>query len=232
LKIDDESITSKVYSLIRSEILTCSLKPGQQVSQAYLAKRFSTGTTPIRESLVRLAHEGYVKPVPRFGYVVSSITLADVWEIYEIRLILESAAIKLAITNASDEQLQDIANSSDFSYVYKNKESYLNFLDRNNKFHRSIALVSQNRRLAELVGQTIDELTRFLHIGLEFRNSAQERKNEHILLAESLLTRDSERSVRLMEEQIVKSKQRVIEAILNGSLKQSGSDSQINFGER
>lgn len=83
-----ESLAGQAYEAIRNEIITCRLRPGQQIAQPQLAERYQTGTTPVRDALQRLAQEGLVQPIPRFGYLVTQITLSDVTEMYELRSIL------------------------------------------------------------------------------------------------------------------------------------------------
>jgi DNA-binding GntR family transcriptional regulator len=210
------SIAQKAYDLIRGEILTCSLAPGQQIVQARLVEKFGLGMTPIREALLRLAHEGLVQPYPRFGYIVSPVTEEMVRHLYEVRMILETAAVRLAVERASDAQLRQVAESARFTYVYKNHEQYVRFLERNAAFHDSIAMLAGNPRLADLLRGLFDELSRIFHLGLDLRDSAEEMQSEHTDLAEALLARDADRAGQVVRAQIGRSQQRVLEALHRG----------------
>ena len=210
------SIAQKAYDLIRYEILTCALAPGQQVVQARLVEKFGLGLTPIREALQRLAHEGLVQPYPRFGYLVSPVTEEMVRHLYEVRMILETAAVGLAVERASEGQLRLVADNARFTYVYKNHEQYVRFLERNAAFHDSIARLAGNPRLVEVLAGLLAELTRIFHLGLDLRDSAEEMQAEHTALAEALLARDAARARQVMQEQISSSQQRVLEALRRG----------------
>ena len=210
------SIAQKAYEIIRGEILNCTLAPGQQIVQARLVEKYGLGLTPIREALQRLAHEGLVQPYPRFGYIVSPVTEEMVRHLYEVRMILETAAVQLAVERAGDAQLRRVAENAQFTYVYKDHEQYVRFLDRNAAFHDSIAVLAGNPRLAELLGGLLAELTRIFHLGLDLRDSAEEMQSEHTTLAEALLARDAERAGQVMREQITRSQQRVLEALRRG----------------
>jgi len=207
------SLSDQAYETIKSEIITCVLEPGQQIAQSQLAERYQVGTTPIREALQRLAQEGFVQPIPRFGYVVSSITFNDLHEIYELRTILESAAVRLAAMRGTDKQLQEIARAAGFTYVYRERQSYSDFLALNAEFHRSIAGVAGNRRLVDLISRLLDELTRVFHLGLDLRDSAEEMRDEHLALAKALCDHDPDRAEQLVQSQITRSQQRVLEAL-------------------
>ena len=208
-----QSLADKAYSIAKSEILTCALEPGQQIVQSKLAERYHIGLTPIREALQRLALEGYVQPIPRFGYIVSPVTISDVHEIYELRSIVESAAVRLAAMRGSQEQLSEILASADFTYVYKDRQSYVEFLARNVDFHRSIAVAAGNQRLVDLVSRLLEELTRVFHLGLHLRDSAEEMRGEHLALAQALHDRDPDRAEQIIQRQNETSQIRVLEAL-------------------
>ena len=209
-----QSLADRAYDVIKADIITCVLEPGQQIVQSQLAERYKIGMTPIREALQRLALEGFVQPIPRFGYVVSSITFSDVHEIFELRSIVESAAARLAAVRGSQERLERIRAHADFAYVYKERQSYVDFLARNIDFHRSVAEVAGNQRLVDLVSRLLDELTRVFHLGLDVKDSAEEMRDEHIALAQALCERDPDRAEQIVQSQISRSQNRVLEALI------------------
>jgi DNA-binding GntR family transcriptional regulator len=209
------TLSDQAYEIIRNDIITCVLEPGEQIAQQQLAERHRFGMTPTREALQRLAQEGFVQPIPRFGYIVSPITFSDVQEIYELRSILESAAVRLAATRGTDEQLAEIARAADFTYVYKDRQSYSHFLAHNTGFHRSVADLAGNRRLADQISKLLDEMTRIFHLGLDLRDSAEEMRVEHLALAEALCARSAQRAERVVQSQIARSQQRVLEALMH-----------------
>ncbi len=211
------SLADKAYEIIKTDIITCVLEPGQQVAQSQLVEKYETGVTPIREALQRLAQEGFVHAIPRFGYIVSPLTFSDVHEMYELRSIVESASVRLAAVRGSEKQLEMIAEAANFTYVYKDRQSYSDFLERNTAFHRSVAVAAGNQRLVALISKLLDELTRIFHLGLDLRDSAEEMRDEHLALARMLRDRDPDRAEQLIQSQILRSQQRVLEALTSRS---------------
>ena len=207
------SLAERAYGALKRDIITCSLRPGQQVVQAQLSDHYGYGATPVREALQRLEQEGFVEAVPRFGYVISSITLRDVGEIYELRLIIESSAARLAASRARDEELEGIREECDFSYVYGDTESYTHFLSQNVEFHRSVAVAAGNERMVDFLTGLLQEMTRIFHLGLDLRDSAEEMRREHVELAETLLNRDPDGAEEIVRKQIEASQNRVFEAL-------------------
>jgi len=206
-----KSLAEQAYYVIRREILVCDLEPGRQIAQSELVERYEFGITPIREALKRLEYEGYVRSIPRFGYVVTPISLKDIEDLYDLRLTLEDMAVRQAILKATDEQLAQLKVLANFSYVYQNAETYLHFLEENTAFHYAVAMASGNRRLADLLAEILNEMMRIFHLGLELRDSAQEMNLEHKALIDALCTRDTELAIKLTEDQIVNSRRRVVE---------------------
>ena len=207
----DFSLAEKAYSAIKKDILTCQLDPGSQIAQSQLVERYEFGITPVREALKLLEHEGYVHSIPRFGYVISPITIKDIEDIYGVRHILETSSVRLSIQRASDEQLAQLQDMATFTYIFKDRETYLLFLEHNIKFHVAIAMTSGNRKLAEMLSSVLNEMTRIFNLGLDLKDSAQEMRHEHLALADALAARDLEHAVQIVTDQINLSRQRVME---------------------
>lgn len=208
-----DSLAQQAYNAIKKDILMCRLDPGSQIAQAQLAELYSFSVTPVREALKRLESEGFVTSIPRLGYIISPITVKGVEEIYELRSILETSAVRLAIQRASDEQIAQLRERANFVYTFKDPESYLRFLDLNIQFHVSIALASGNRKLAEMLSNTLNEMTRIFNLGLDLRDSAQEMRNEHLALAQVITARNAVQAEQIIQDQISLSRQRVIEML-------------------
>jgi len=218
-----KTLSDKAYELIKSDIIFCVLEPGHLIAQPRLSEQYGIGMTPIRDALQRLAQEGFVKPMPRFGYMVTPITLSTVAEIYELRLILESQAARFAAVRGSDQQLQKIAENANFTYVFRDQDSYNEFLALNTNFHLSIAKVAGNQRMVKVISVVLDESLRITRIMLDLRDSPEEMREGHVRLAKALCERDADRAERIVQEQIEGSRAKVVDA-LNDTLSESSSE--------
>lgn len=209
-----DSLADQAYNVIWKDILNCVLDPGSQIAQSQLVERYDFGITPIREALKRLEQEGFVRSIPRFGYIITPITIKDVEDLYDLRLTLEESAVRKAIQRASDDQLIQLQERANFTYTYQNRETYLHFLEHNISYHYAIALASGNRKLADILAETLNEMTRIFNLGLELRDSAHEMHHEHVVLSNALFARDTERAVQIVTEQIITSRKRVVEDLM------------------
>jgi len=237
MKTSDENIpvsllSSKAYESIKGDIVTCVLAPGSSIAQLELAETYHMGLTPVREALRQLAQEGFVQPVPRLGYIVSPITTKDVQEIYEMRIILETASFRLAATRGTDREFNDLLESAGFSYTYKDLASYSQFLNNNKIFHQTVAAIARNLRLVQQVSRIMDELTRVFHLGLDIRDSAEEMRDDHQALCRALIERDAGRAEQLIRSEILLSRERVMEAIKTYSGQVLIPDSMITLSRQ
>lgn len=82
---------------LRRAILSGELGPGDRVRQEELAESLGVSLAPVREALAVLEQEGQVTYLPRRGYFVSRLDLAEMREIYELRALLEERAARRAL---------------------------------------------------------------------------------------------------------------------------------------
>jgi DNA-binding GntR family transcriptional regulator len=82
---------------LRRAIVSGELRPGQRVNQEDVAERVGLSVAPVREALRALEQEGQVTYLPRRGYFVTELRIADLEEIYELRRVLEAHAARRAL---------------------------------------------------------------------------------------------------------------------------------------
>ncbi|SMF12272.1 GntR family transcriptional regulator [Xaviernesmea oryzae] len=185
-----ESLTERVYQMLRTEILTCILEPGQEISEAELAERFEVSKTPVREALATLRSEGLVKTFPRRGYQVVPITFGDLNELFDLRTILEAGAAELACERITDAEIASLQKLAEVVYDRSEQPSLKRFIQANRDFHVAIAKASGNERLYNILGRQIDELERFFYLGARLRDVSDETRDDHKAIVEVLRSRD------------------------------------------
>jgi len=87
-----ESLQEKIYYSLRREIIDLTFKPGQSITEEELSSRFQVSRTPVREAFIRLQLEGLVTIVKHKGVFVRNVSLKDVVEIFQMRILLEGFA--------------------------------------------------------------------------------------------------------------------------------------------
>ncbi|MCW6512160.1 GntR family transcriptional regulator [Lichenifustis flavocetrariae] len=192
------SLTEKIYGLIRTEILTCELEPGRELSEAELATRFDVSKTPVREALATLRSEGFVRTFPRRGYQVVPITFGDMSELFDLRTILEAGAAELACARITPAEIDQLNRLADVVYDRAEQKSLKRFIRANREFHAEIAKASGNERLHVLLVRQIDELERFFYLGARLRDVSSQTQSDHHAIVEVLKTRDPQAARQIM----------------------------------
>lgn len=103
---DIRFLSDQAYEIIKEAIVSLKLKPGERLKVSELAEELGISATPIRETLNRLEQEGLVETIRFKGAFVAQIDDHDVEEIFELRELLEGAAVKRAAITFSSEDLQ------------------------------------------------------------------------------------------------------------------------------
>jgi DNA-binding GntR family transcriptional regulator len=105
-----ESVTAQelVIDAVRNAILSGVLAPEARLRQEELAELFGTSRIPVREALRALEYEGLVQSEPHRGFTVTAIDADDVEEVYELRILLESYAIRLSLPLVTEEDLEEL----------------------------------------------------------------------------------------------------------------------------
>src|SRR5262245_4986132 len=86
---------------LRRAIVTGELAPAVHLNEPLLAQRFGVSRMPVREALVQLEHEGLVRSEPGRGSFVVGMSPKDVQELYDVRLMVEVQAGRLAAQRAT-----------------------------------------------------------------------------------------------------------------------------------
>lgn len=101
--------SDRAYSLLRSDILEWRLAPGDVLAEVEQSARLGVSRTPLREALSRLVAEGLAAPHAGRGVMVSAISLDAVADLFDVRLPLECAAVRLAAVRGSAEVFAALA---------------------------------------------------------------------------------------------------------------------------
>jgi DNA-binding GntR family transcriptional regulator len=213
------SLAEQAYTQLRGEILTCTLSPGQVVSERELARRYEISKTPIREALAQTCYEGLIQRLPGRGYMVAPITIKNIRDLFDLRMILEVTAAERAAQNPTPEQIAKLKEMAVISYNLDDPESHTIFLKTNRAFHMALAEAASNERLVDMLGQLLNEMDRLFYLGLRLRDSSEEMTREHQEVVAALENGDVEGACNTISEQIMNSRDRILEAIMQGEIK-------------
>jgi DNA-binding GntR family transcriptional regulator len=160
------SLLDMAYEKIKQQITACEFRPGDYLNEAELSLRLGIGRTPVHQAIDRLMVEGLVQVMPRKGIIVTPVSLDDVLQTIEVRLLNECHCARLAAERASGKNIRalgDILARAEAELPRRNAERLMR-LDR--EFHGAIAQSSRNAVLADILGRLHDKSLRFWILSL------------------------------------------------------------------
>ena len=172
--------TAWVYDLLRDDILTLAVSPGEDLDEAGLVKRFGLSRTPVREALIRLAADGLVELLPNRGAKVAAIDLSDFPRYVEALDLIQRAATRLAATHRRATDLSLIERARDrFEQAVRIGDTAAMTQD-NRDFHVAIGAASGNRYLNEAYARLLDQGMRMLRIPFAYDPQGDDGVERHL----------------------------------------------------
>ena len=202
-----------VYRSLKRDIITLSHRPGAALAEQALADTYGTSRVPVREACRRLQQEGLLTAIPYKGYFVSPISPKEISDSFELRTAIETRAVALATTRATDDELERLSDLAAIEYTYSDWASYVDFLDKNLGFHLEVASLSRNDRLFAVLRDLLVSMQRFFFLGLDLGDFGGEMRDEHEHLVQHMRRRDVAAAASCAEQQVTSSYERIRRAL-------------------
>ncbi len=145
-----KTIRQKVYEYLQQAILNGEFKPGDRLVESEIGKTIGTSRTPVREALHTLEREKLIESIPRVGYVVKDISREELEDIAEIRLVLETLALRWACENDVEGLSRSLEENVAKSIYFLELGDLKSFSDMDSAFHEIISRYASSERLQEL----------------------------------------------------------------------------------
>jgi DNA-binding GntR family transcriptional regulator len=136
----------QAYQEIKKRIIRTELKPGSVIDESKLMETLGFGRTPIREALKKLQSDDLVVVKPRRGNFVAELAITDLSQIFEVRVELESLAVRLACQRINENQLQRLESLAN-QYLETTTSSKQEMIVLDGKFHGLVREATHNRFL-------------------------------------------------------------------------------------
>jgi DNA-binding GntR family transcriptional regulator len=194
-------LKEKVYKRVINDIMQGAINPGDYLTELSLCEKYDVSRTPVREALVRLSYEDFLTQFKKGGYIVRDISYKDLFELLDIRLVLEVHAVKLAVERISDGDLEILKKDTVF-------EDFEEWFECNKEFHLTIAKASGNTHLAEIIENLLDR-TRRMYILDSTNLFPIPDENDHTDIFRAFKNKDRKKAAELVEKHILTSKNRI-----------------------
>jgi len=150
--IDDATtVQQRAYLALRDSVLSGLFLPGEPVTLRMLTERLNLGAMPVREALKRLIAEGAFEALPNHSARVPLVSPEEIAQIMELRLTLESHALRLAADHLSKHRLDELELVVERMRRLTFPRDVNEFARLNKQFHFGIYVEARNEPLLKLI---------------------------------------------------------------------------------
>lgn len=204
------TLADSVYGELKQDIFDFRLVPGDRFSETEVADRLGVSRTPVREALFRLQREGYLMVHFRSGWSVRPFDFEQFEHFYDLRLVLESAAVR-RLCEAKDLEDARFATLKSIWLVPKAERlsDGKRVAELDEAFHVALVQAAGNPELAR-VHQDVTERIRIIR-RLDFTQAERIEKtyDEHAQILRAIMRRRAEQATLLLRTHIEASRAEV-----------------------
>ena len=207
------TLANQAQELLRRDILSGTLAPGERLRTKDLQARYGLGLSPLRESLQRLSAEGMVVNDAQRGFAVAPVSVAELRDLTVARTALESTMLPMAMQLGSADWEGDIVAAFHRLSRTPLPNDPAALVDaslwelRHRSFHHALVAGCGSPWLLRLHGQLVDQSERYRKIRilhhLESQAQVRDVNAEHQAVMEAVLRRDAAQAVALMTQHLV-----------------------------
>ncbi|MBN1687028.1 MAG: GntR family transcriptional regulator [Spirochaetales bacterium] len=199
------SLKQKVYRQVFEKIIENKFPLDEFLSEGKLAKMFGVSRAPVREALVELCNEKILRNIPRAGYQIVQLSRKELRDALQLRLILETEAMKLACDRLNPESAGRLqAVKEELREIESREDAGLEeWITSGSHLHLTIGELSGNRLLCEKIRETLGLIRRaMVQIYLDQKYPRRQQPLLHEQILDAMIRGDKEEAVNLLRRDI------------------------------
>lgn len=201
MTIQKKTVTAQVTDQLRQRIVSGHYSGGDQLRQEHLAQEFGVSRIPVREALHHLSSEGLVTLVSHKGAVVSTISIDEIRELYQLRTRIEPWLMGLAIANISKADIAAAQAGLD-AMVAAEDLTDSDWFELNWVFHSALCIPARRPATMLLLQKIHQQIKRYTQLVVTFSRDQTASNREHALLLKLWKAHEVDKAIVLLERHI------------------------------
>ena len=185
---------------LREAIIGGHFAEDEPIRQDDVARLFNVSKIPVREALKRLEAEGLVMFQRHKGAVVTKISEPELAQIFEVRVLLEVQAIRLAVPNMTEETF---ARAERICQEFVGESDIGHWAELNWKLHACLYEPAQRPFLVNLIRSIHDKVERYLRMQMSLSEGKDRADQEHREILAACRAGDADKAAELIEHHII-----------------------------
>jgi DNA-binding GntR family transcriptional regulator len=188
---------------VRESILVGALPAGERILVDEIASDLGISPIPVREALRMIATEGLALPTLRRGYTVASARLEDLRDTYQVRVLLEPLATRLAVPRLDAADVANLANEVDLLEAAIRDGNWKDHHMHHRAFHFGIYQRCDSPWLIRFTEMLWANSQRYQYMTVRFKGEMRQRLVEHRDILASVEAGDAEGAAELMRNHLI-----------------------------
>lgn len=184
------------YRRLREAIASGELMPSERLVESGLADSLGVGRAAIRTAIARLAQERLVERIPNRGARVRRVSDDEALEVLEVRMVIESFAVRLATQNATSEDIRKLNRILAEMEAFSKSGNTAGFGETNHAFHNELLRIARHPTAARVLESLLSH--RFQLQRLTTPSDPLSRLAEHRRILAAVEAKDAEGAEREM----------------------------------
>jgi len=197
-----QTVASMTLVAIRDGILHGAYAESEPLRQDALADELGVSRIPIREALRQLEAEGLVTFTPHRGAIVSSLSLSEIEEVFELRSTIETDLLRRALPRLTTYQLDEADEVLNRYAVALRAADVAKWGELNWEFHSTLYAPAGRAVTMGIVHRLHQQSDRYLRMQLALTHGETRANEEHRAIAAAARSGDVKQACSLMREHI------------------------------
>ena len=199
-------VTAEVYNVIKEQIVSLQLMPGQLLMVQQLSKDNGISRTPVREALIRLKDEGLVVETTGNKFRVSEITWKFIEDLYSARIAVETVSITAAAERATKAQLKLLEEDNATMEKCVEKNDFSGYFEADMQFHNDLLKILDNNVVTNWMGRLTDQQQRVRYLTMGISSRIHNSLEEHKRMLDAVKAGDADVARDEMEKHLLRAK--------------------------
>ena len=211
MKNNYKPLEEVIYNTILKKIILHEYKPGQRIVDKNLAEELDVSRSLIRQIFKILEKDELIFSRPRSGYYVKKMNKKDIADIYNLRSLLESYSVELAMPFIKDEDIDEIEEIIKVAKKDLKKKETLNTIKVDIYLHKIFINNCNNKYLRDMIYRFNSQINYYRIYSFYQLNLAINSFNEHYDIFQALKSRNSNLTIKMMKKHIKSAKKIILE---------------------
>lgn len=200
-----------VFTLLRDRIVSHDIDPGSRLREQVVADEYGVPRAKVREALMALQERGLVERIENRGAIVVKLDLDQVFEIYQVREVLEGLTVRLATENTDPASWQDLLELFEGSMrTHVQSGDYEAFLAGYGVFRRRILESAANPVLTAMIDSIYEKTQALIRRIILLPGRAEQGLSEHCAVLAAMRRGDAEEAERLRRENMRSAREYIV----------------------